>query len=162
MKREQETVHFVVRPSMKLVQGGYTAVFTVLFFAVLAYTNSQGLQKLSAWILVVPALLLLWPLKHDLRCRFTRLILEGDRLRYETGMFNRAKSAIQLSKVQNVRVNQSFAQRLLGTGDISVETAGETSLLTVRNVDHPDAVTDHILQAAHPETGERRSGRGRD
>ncbi len=161
MKQDQETVHLVVRPSMKLIRAGYTAAFLVLFLSVLAYTNSQDMQKLSGWVLVIPSLLLLWPLRYDLRRRFTRLTLVDDKLRYETGIFTRSKRTIQVSKVQNVRVDQTLAQRLLRTGDVSVETAGETSHLTIRNVDFPDAVTDHILRAARPETGERRAARGR-
>jgi uncharacterized membrane protein YdbT with pleckstrin-like domain len=56
-----------------------------------------------------------------------------------------------------VRLDQTVTQRLLRLGDISIETAGETSLLTMRNVDHPDAVTEEILRAAHPESGEPRT-----
>jgi len=160
MKQEAETVQLVVRPSMKLVRAGYTVVFIVLFLAVLAYTNSQDMQKLTAWVLLVPALLLLWPLKHHLRCRYTHMTLAGDKLRYETGILSRSKRVIQLTKVQDVRVDQTVTQRMLHTGDISLETAGETSLLTIRNVDNPDAVTSQILRAAHPETGERKAGQG--
>lgn len=160
MKQDQETAQLVIRPSMKLVRAGYTAVFVLLFLAVLAYTNSPDMQKLTAWVLAIPALLLLWPMKYHLRCRYTHMTLAGDKLRYETGIFSRSKRVIQLSKVQDVRVDQTVTQRLLRTGNISLETAGETSLLSIRNVDSPDAVTSQILRAAHPETGERRAAQG--
>jgi len=158
MKQVPEDVQLVIRPSMKLVRAGYTAVFVVLFLAVLAYTNSPDMQKLTAWVLLVPALLLLWPLKHHLSCRYTHMTLAGDKLRYETGILSRSKRVIQLTKVQDVRVDQTMAQRLLRTGDLSLETAGETSLLTIRNVDCPDAVTNQILRAAHPESAQRKAG----
>lgn len=160
MKQDQESVQLVIRPTMKLVRAGYTAVFVLLFLAVLAYTNSPDMQKLTAWVLAIPALLLLWPLKYHLRCRYTHMTLAGDRLRYETGILSRSKRVIQLTKVQDVRVDQTVMQRFLRIGDISLETAGETSRLTIRNVDSPDAVTSQILRVAHPETGERRAGQG--
>jgi uncharacterized membrane protein YdbT with pleckstrin-like domain len=160
VKQGQETVQLVIRPSMKLVRAGYTAVFVLLFLAVLAYTNSPDMQKLTAWVLAIPALLLLWPMKYHLRSRYTHMTLAGDKLRYETGILSRSKRVIQLTKVQDVRVDQTVTQRLLRTGDISLETAGETSLLTIRNVDSPDAVTSQILRVAHPEIGERRVGHG--
>ncbi len=50
---------------------------------------------------------------------------------------------------------QRLAQRVLSTGDISIESAGETSLLTIQNVDNPDRVTDAIMKAAHLESGVR-------
>ncbi len=139
----------VIRPSMKLVRAGYTAIFCVLFVCVLYYTNWL-MPRVSAWVLLVPSLLLLWPLKYHLRNRFTQMLVAGDKLRYETGVLGRTKRVIQLSKVQDVRVVQTVTQRLLRLGDLSIETAGETSLLTIRNIDNPDAVTEEILRAAHP------------
>ena len=149
MTREQTTGEVVIRPSMKLVRIGYTSVFIVVFICVLAYANSTAVNTIPAWVAFLPALLFLWPLKYHLRTRFTRMVLSGDRLRYETGVFTRSKRVIQLTKVQDVRTDQTMAQRLFRTGNISVETAGETSLLTMRSVDNPDQVTEALLRAAH-------------
>jgi len=52
---------------------------------------------------------------------------------------------IQLSKVQDVRVDQRPGQRMFGVGDISIETAGEASRLTIPDVDHPQTFADEIL-----------------
>ena len=145
----------VIRPSMKLMRLGYTSVFVLVFVCVLAYANSAAVKNVPAWVAFLPAFLFLWPLKYHLRRRFTRMVLSGDRLRYETGIFSRSKRVIQLTKVQDVRVEQTVTQRLLRIGNISVETAGEASLLTLRNVDDPDQVTEAILRAAHPDAGNR-------
>ncbi len=139
----------VIRPSMKLIRAGYTLVFLVIFACVLVYTNSKAFENTTAWVLLFPALLLLWPLKCHVRRSFTRMTLSGDKLRYETGILSRSKRIIQLTKVQDVRVDQSIMQRMLRTGNLSVETAGETSLLTMRNVDEPDHVAEELLRAAH-------------
>jgi uncharacterized membrane protein YdbT with pleckstrin-like domain len=160
MKQNDSPGQVVIRPSMKLVRAGYTAVFAILFVCVLAYTNWAN-PRVGPWVLLFPALLLLWPLKHHLECRYTHMTLAGDKLRYETGIMSRSKRVIQLTKVQDVRTDQTLSQRMLGTGDVSVETAGETSLLTIRNVDGPDRITDAILRAAHPETGERKSSQAK-
>ena len=72
----------------------------------------------------------------------------GDRLRYETGMTSKSTRTIQLSKVQDVRVDQSMAQRMFNIGNISIETAGEASRLTIENVDDPQALADEILNRA--------------
>ncbi len=139
----------VIRPSMKLVRAGYTLVFGVIFVCVFVYANIKAFENTTAWVLLVPALLLIWPLKYHILRRFTRMTLSGDKLRYETGILSRSKRNIQLTKVQDVRVDQSLAQRMLGTGNLSVETAGETSLLTMRNVDNPDLVAEELLRAVH-------------
>ena len=89
------------------------------------------------------------------------MVLAGDKLRYETGVLSRAKRVIQLSKVQDVRCEQSVFQRILGTGNLSIETAGETSLLTIRNVDQPDHVIEEIMRAAHGDTQARSTTQGK-
>lgn len=139
----------VIRPSMKLVRAGYTLVFSIIFICVFVFTNSKAFENTTAWVLLLPALLLLWPLKCHVQRRFTRMTLSGDKLRYETGILSRSKRNIQLTKVQDVRVDQTVLQRMLRTGNLSVETAGETSLLTIQNVDEPDRLAEELLRAAH-------------
>jgi uncharacterized membrane protein YdbT with pleckstrin-like domain len=60
---------------------------------------------------------------------------------------------ISLPKVQDARVDQSVMQRMFGIGDLSIETAGEASRLTIRNVDQPQQVADEILAASHAAPG---------
>jgi uncharacterized membrane protein YdbT with pleckstrin-like domain len=64
------------------------------------------------------------------------------------GLLSKTTRNIQLSKVQDVRVDQSLGQRMLGVGNISIETSGETSRLTVANIDSPHAVADEIIAAS--------------
>jgi hypothetical protein len=52
-----------------------------------------------------------------------------------------------------VRVDETLAQCVFRMGNLSVETAGETSLLTMRNVDNPDHVADEILKISRGQAG---------
>jgi len=47
--------------------------------------------------------------------------------------------------LQDVRVDQKLMQRLFQVGDLAIETAGEASRLTIRNVDNPQALADEIM-----------------
>ena len=87
----------------------------------------------------------LWPGTRWLRRRFTNAVVSGDRLRYETGVTSKSTRTIQLSKLQDVRVFQGWLQRLLNIGDLSLETSGETSRLTIRNIDAPQTVADDLM-----------------
>jgi len=161
MKKTEPDGQAVIHPSLKPARAKYTVVFTVLFLCVLAYTNWL-IDRVSGWWLLAPCALFAWPLLDQLHCSFTKLILAGDKLTYQTGVFNRTKRVILLAKVQDVRIEQTFTQRLWGTGDISVETAGEASLLTIRNLDSPDLVAEAILDAARRSPGEdKTSAKGR-
>jgi NAD(P)-dependent dehydrogenase (short-subunit alcohol dehydrogenase family) len=117
--------------------------------------------------MAVPVLLLIWPIRRHIRRNFTKATIAGDRLRYEVGALARSTRNISLPKVQDARVDQSVTQRMFGIGNLSIETAGEASRLTIRNVDRPQAVADEILAASHGATGpgagsrERQTGAGK-
>jgi uncharacterized membrane protein YdbT with pleckstrin-like domain len=140
----------VIRPTMKFVRLGYLAVI-VLFLAALA-VQSQ-IEMPAGWpgwaIPGVFLLVLIWPASRHLARQFTRMTMVGDKLRYETGMLSKSTRTIQLSKVQDVTVRQSLAQRMAGVGDLSIETAGESSRLTFSNIDQPQAIADRIIDASH-------------
>jgi uncharacterized membrane protein YdbT with pleckstrin-like domain len=133
----------LIRPTLKFIQLGYVILALVaLGIGVLVYLQAQVLYGFLALFL------LLWPLARHLRQRSTKLSVNGDKLRYELGMLSRTTRTIQLSKVQDVTVSQSLSQRMAGVGDLSIETAGETSRLTIINIDRPQEVADKIMEIA--------------
>src|SRR5262245_3615390 len=122
-----------VRPTAKFLKAG----------AVLAGLIVLGLEILirTTWpetplLLLAPLLILLWPAMRAMERQFTRAVVSGDRLRYESGITSKSTRTIQLTKVQDVRVDQGMMQRIFNIGNISIETAGETSRLTIPNVDN--------------------------
>jgi putative membrane protein len=102
--------------------------------------------------MVLPLLIMLWPASRWLGRRYTKAVVSGDRLRYEVGMASRSTRNIQLSKIQDVRVDQSLMHRLFGVGNLSIETAGEASRLTLPNVDSPQELADEIMSRAQKGT----------
>jgi membrane protein YdbS with pleckstrin-like domain len=138
-----------IRPTAKFLKAGtiLTAlVFLAIEIAYFAYWRDN--ENLRLLPLIVP-LIFLWPLTRWLRLRSIRAYITGDRLRYETGMAARTTRTIQLSKLQDVRVDQGLWQRIFDIGDISLETSGETSRLTIFNIDRPQAVADELLNRSH-------------
>ncbi len=87
-------------------------------------------------------------MKRHLQRQTVKLTLAGDKLRFETGLASKSMRIIQLPKVQDVRVLQSFSQRIFGVGDISIETAGESSRLVVENLDRPRELAEQITDAS--------------
>lgn len=49
---------------------------------------------------------------------------ENDEFIITDGVFNKTKTAIQLRKIQQVNINQSFIQKLIGVYELDVDTAG--------------------------------------
>lgn len=130
-----------IRPTAKFIKAGL--VLTALVFIgleVLCFT-----QWSLSWILAIPLVIFLLPGIRALRRRLTCTVISGDRLRYESGVTSKITRNIQLSKVQDVRVDQHLVQRIWNVGNLSIETAGEASRLTIPNVDRPQSLADEIM-----------------
>jgi len=146
----------VIRPTMKFIKLGYVVVLllilagVVLFFTMVPQDNEW---RNKPWVTALPALLLIWPIRRHLARQFIKATIAGDKLRYEVGVLGKTTRNISLPKVQDARVDQSIIQRMFGVGDLAIETAGEASRLTIRNVDRPQQVADEILAASHGAAG---------
>jgi membrane protein YdbS with pleckstrin-like domain len=138
----------VIRPTMKFVYLWYLAValFVAGSLIVLERVQWPGWIPRAAqpWLPFLPIVLIWIPLKRHLRNRLTKMTLLEDRLRYESGFISRTTRTILIANVQDVTVRQSFAQRMFGVGDISIETAGGSSRETIFNVDKPQQIADRI------------------
>jgi uncharacterized membrane protein YdbT with pleckstrin-like domain len=142
----------VVRPSMKFIRLGYLVVILLIIAAAVVQNQfkDQMSPQVPPWAIPAAfAILLIWPAIRHWEQRFTKMTMIGDKLRYETGMLSKATRTIQLSKVQDVTVKQSLGQRLGGVGDLSIETAGESSRLTFPNIDRPQVIADKIIDESH-------------
>jgi uncharacterized membrane protein YdbT with pleckstrin-like domain len=129
---------------------GYAVVVLIVAALVVATMRLQWPPSIPSawqpWIPWLPALLLLWPLKRHLRNRLTKMTILDDRLRYQTGLLSRTTRTILVSRVQDVTVHQRIGQRVFGLGDLSIETAGEASRLTIFQIDRRQEIADHINQ----------------
>jgi uncharacterized membrane protein YdbT with pleckstrin-like domain len=138
-----------IKPTAKFLKAG-TVVAALVFLALetecLISWNKN--ETVGAWVMLLPVLLLLWPAVRAMRRRFTTITLTADRLRLETGAFSRTTRTVQLSKLQDVRVDQRFMQRIFSVGDLSIETAGQASRETIHNVDNPQALADEMMNRA--------------
>ena len=135
-----------IRPSTKLIRFGYLC--WLLVAAAILLLNYYE-PAISLWMLITPGIGFVWTVAKHMQLRLTVLKIEGDKLRYEKGLLSKTTRTIQIAKIQDVLVEQSIGQRILRTGDLSIETAGETSRLTIPNIDRPQEIADSLLAKAH-------------
>jgi len=142
----------IIRPTMKFIHLGYAVVGVIVVALVVATFHVQlppGIPSpLRIWIPWLPVLLLLWPLRRHLHNRLTKITIRDFKLRYETGLLGRTTRTMEIPRVQDVTVHQRVGQRIFGVGDVSIETAGEGSRLTLLNIDRPQEIADIIIEAA--------------
>jgi uncharacterized membrane protein YdbT with pleckstrin-like domain len=59
-----------------------------------------------------------------LRWRYTRYVLTNRRILMERGVLSRDSESIALDRIQNTIVHRPLGDRVLGAGDIEIESAG--------------------------------------
>ena len=138
-----------IRPTVKFVLAG---AITIGLVALIAWVSYLVGALTNPWAPLVPTVLLLWPLERWMRLRNTVSVLSGDRLRSQSGLLARSTHTLQLSKVQDVGVYQSFLHRIFGIGDVWIETSGAASRIMLRNVDAPQAIADMILNSSQQQS----------
>ncbi len=154
----------VIRPSMKVVKAWYCLALLVIIAAVFVHveylTPREGPTGLRLpWLPAIAALVILVPIRRHIRRQMVKMTLTGDKLRYEEGLLSKTTRSVQLSKIQDVRVDQSIGQRILGVGDISIETSGESSRLEMDNLDRPQAIADELIAASQEHGNQQTRGK---
>ena len=134
----------IIHPTMKFIRAGYAAGL-LLIIALSAATLAWQWPAWPAWL---SGVLLLWPLKSHIRNRMTRITILDDKLRFDTGFLSKTTRTILISRIQDLTVHQRMGQRIFRVGDLSIETAGETSRLTIPEIDRPQEVADRINELA--------------
>jgi uncharacterized membrane protein YdbT with pleckstrin-like domain len=149
---DNRTIH----PSMKTVWAAY--FFVLLAIAACIWAYYRFLVDQPRWFLAFPFLLLLAPLRMQMKRRLVTLSLHDDHLTMESGFFSRTRRTLDVAKVQDVTVKQTFGQRILGVGDLMLETAGESGRMAILNVDRPRDIADEILTGSKSSAAARKIG----
>jgi len=137
-----------LRASTKFIKLGYVLCL-LLAAAIAVYLKSTGpTDPHFWWLLIAPAFLFLIVVSRHLEKLRMKLEVLGDRLRFQSGFLSQTTRTMELVKVQDVRVDQTLGQRMVGIGDLSFETAGESSRIVMKSIDRPQLAADHILELA--------------
>jgi uncharacterized membrane protein YdbT with pleckstrin-like domain len=156
---EHERIVFELRPHwVAVVPALLWAALIVLAWVTLGALTDSGpaLLALSAGALIALLLLSAVPL---LKWSKTLFVLTTDRLITRRGVVARAATEIPLERINDVAFAQSALERLVGAGDLLIESAGERGQTRITNVKKPEQVQLRIYQATE-ENGNRmmRSG----
>ncbi|MFV0257500.1 MAG: PH domain-containing protein [Acidimicrobiales bacterium] len=115
----------------------------VLGFLALLFSLSGWIQGAVAVALVVVLLFTAW---RYLRWTTTSFVITTDRLIDRSGIFHRSGIEIPLDRVNTVFFKQSFFERLIGSGDLVIESAGERGAQTVVDIPNPTQAQNEIYR----------------
>jgi uncharacterized membrane protein YdbT with pleckstrin-like domain len=110
-------------------------------------------QNQPAWLMAVPLFAFLPAVKMHLERRQVTVRLIDDHLILESGFLSRMQRTVDTAKIQDVTVKQTFGQRILGVGDLRLESAGESGSMAIANLDRPYQIADAIIKSARRSPG---------
>jgi uncharacterized membrane protein YdbT with pleckstrin-like domain len=113
----------------------------ILSIVVLVKTDNKGLKLVMLALLVVTAL---WLLIRYLKWLTTNFVITSNRLIFRQGLVGKSGIEIPLERVNNVNFNQSVFERILGAGDLLIESGGEDGQQRFTDIRHPAQVQNLI------------------
>ena len=131
---------------MKTVYAAYVVALLAIVACEWAYY--QYADDKPRWLLAIPLIAFLPPLRMHLSRRQISLRMHDDHLTLETGLLSRTRRTVDVAKIQDVTVRQSLGQRMMGVGDLTLESAGESGRMSLQNFDHPRLIADEIIDSS--------------
>ncbi len=126
------------------LKSGFVFVVALVLGGFIAFAMDDppaALEILGA-VLVLGALL--WVAVTYVRWVTTNFVITTDRLIYRHGVLSKHGIEIPLERVNTVFFAQSIIERIVGSGDLVIESAGEMGRQNFSNVRKPSAVQNEI------------------
>jgi membrane protein YdbS with pleckstrin-like domain len=145
-KKQSEKVIFRIHQAFYPAAVAYffASVCTIAIGALVYYLSlPYTVALVGAVICFVPAII------RHMQLVNTIYILTNTKIEIETGIFSKSSRNIPLRHVLDVLVSETFKERLIGIGDILIDTASTDSKMKLDNINDPRKYADMILNQLH-------------
>ena len=138
-----EEVLIDVRPHWSRLAGPVATLAGVIAGAIAALV--VGVPAWTEWpILAALAGSVLWLVLRYLRWATTRLLLTNSRIIERRGVLARVSREIPLSALSEISLRRSLLERMIGTGDLMLESAGRDGSEVFTALPHPAVIRDEL------------------
>jgi uncharacterized membrane protein YdbT with pleckstrin-like domain len=146
---------FLVAPVSAMVLSITAAVVTLV-----VTEPDSSVRPVAAWaVLGAMALSALWLVSRYGRWLTTHFVITNRRVIFRTGLLTKRGIEIPVDRVNTVHFHQGLLERLVGTGDLLIESGGETGQQRFTDIRQPD----RVQRVIHAEMEARElRGRGPD
>ncbi len=134
-----------------------------LFVALLGVIALQGnssntLKAVVGWGWAILALLwVAWLAIKYVQWQYTHFVVTDDRVIFRTGMLSKHGVEIPLERINNINFDQRIFERIIGAGDLDIESAGREGQSHFEDVRHPDGVQQEIYRQMEVNTKKQAS-----
>ena len=142
-----ETVALDLRPHWWFFIGPMAVGILVVALLVLTSRTEGDTRTALLWVTAAAAVVwALWLAGRLARWATTHFVVTSDRLIYRTGVLAKHGRDIPLERINDITSNRTLFERIIGAGDLLIESAGERGQQTFSDIPHPDRVQREIYQ----------------
>ena len=158
---ENERVVLDLRPHVKALAQPVFVLLAVCGAG--SYTIARFAEPAARYAAIGAALLLLvlFALAPFLRWRTTHFVVTDRRVLVRAGVLSRSGRDIPLSRINDINFSHSLLERMLGTGTLVIESAGERGQVVLTDVPRVEEVQRQVYDLVE-ETENRLRGPSRD
>jgi uncharacterized membrane protein YdbT with pleckstrin-like domain len=135
------------------------SLITLLVLIVWGYLLGKTNGALS-WIVTAAAVLaLLWfPARGFIDWATSHFVVTSDRLIHREGLVSKRSMEIPLEAINDVRFNQRMLERIVGAGDLVIESAGTRGQEVFSNIRNPEFVQKTIYELGEKNRAQNTGG----
>jgi uncharacterized membrane protein YdbT with pleckstrin-like domain len=143
-----ETVALDLHPHWWYFSGPVAALVGSIIFGIWAIPknfDNETLEKILSYIAIIAMVgTAAWTVGRYLKWTTTEFVITSHRLIFRTGVLAKHGIEIPMERVNNVNFHQTVFERMLGAGDLLIESGGEDGQSRFSDIKHPDKVQQMI------------------
>ncbi len=142
---ENEELILDLRPHWIALAGPVAVTLIVVVAWVILLGKVDGVPALI--VTGAAVLVLLWyPVRAFVAWVTSHFVVTSDRLVHREGLVARSSMEVPLEAINDVRFSQNILERMVGAGDLVIESAGERGQEVFANVRGPESVQKTIYE----------------
>ncbi|MFT3853269.1 MAG: PH domain-containing protein [Ilumatobacteraceae bacterium] len=99
----------------------------------------------AKWLVIIAIVLsACWLVSRYMKWISTNFVITSNRIIFRQGIVSKSGVEIPLDRVNNVNFHQTILERVLGAGDLLIESGGEDGQSRFTDIRHPDRVQNLI------------------
>jgi membrane protein YdbS with pleckstrin-like domain len=139
---DQEQVIFSITPTFFEVFPSYLLAVVLSLIATAVVALVDGNFGIS---LILAAIFFVVPVVRHIRLKHTVYTLTTSKIEVRSGILSKAAQSVPLRHIQDVTVSETLKERLIGIGDVLIDSAALDKKMAMDNIRNPRKYADLIM-----------------
>jgi len=139
---DQDQVIFSITPTFFEVLPSYVLAAALSLIVTAGVAYARGSLVIA---LVGAVIFFLRPILRHMRLKRTVYTLTATKLEIRTGILSKDAKSIPLRHIDNVEVSETLKERLIGIGDVLIDSAALDRKMVLDNINNPRKYADLIM-----------------